>query len=79
MLVLTRKLGEEIRIGDDIEVRVIRIDSGSVRLGITAPLEIGVYRKEIYEIMKSQNVLAAKTEKQTLKQLREILKKKGGE
>ena len=48
MLVLTRKLGQSITIGDDIEVKVIAVHGKFVRLGIEAPSEVPVYRTEIY-------------------------------
>lgn len=48
MLVITRKVGETIIIGDNIEVKVARVDGGQVRLAITAPREIPVHRGEIY-------------------------------
>ena len=47
MLVLSRKLGERIVIGDRIVVTVVRLDHGQVRLGIEAPREIAVFREEI--------------------------------
>ncbi len=47
MLVLSRKLGERIIIGDQIVVTVVKLDHGQVRLGIEAPREIGVFREEI--------------------------------
>ena len=47
MLVLTRKLGESIVIGDRIVVTVVKLDHGQVRLGIEAPREIAVFREEI--------------------------------
>lgn len=49
MLVLTRKLGEDIRIGDDITVKVLEVRSGQVKLGITAPRKVAVHRAEIYD------------------------------
>ena len=48
MLVITRQVGETIIIGDNIEVKVTRVDDGRVRLGITAPRDISVHRGEIY-------------------------------
>lgn len=47
MLVLSRKEGESIKIGADIDIRVVEIEGGKVRLGITAPREIGVFRSEL--------------------------------
>jgi carbon storage regulator len=49
MLVLSRKLGERIRIGDSIVVTVVRINGGGVRLGIEAPPELAVVREELYQ------------------------------
>jgi carbon storage regulator len=47
MLVLSRKLGEKIVIGDNIVVTVVKIDRNQIRLGILAPAEVPVYREEI--------------------------------
>ena len=47
MLVLSRKLGEKIVIGDDIVVTVVKIDRNQIRLGIEAPQDVPVYREEI--------------------------------
>lgn len=49
MLVLSRKQDEVIRIGDDIEVRVVQIRGDKVRLGITAPSGTSVHREEVYQ------------------------------
>ena len=49
MLVLTRRMDERIVIGDDIIVTVVRIKDGKVRLGIQAPNEVAVHRKEVYD------------------------------
>ena len=59
MLVLTRKVGESIRIGDDIAVRVLDIQRGQVRFAIDAPREIPVHREEIYKVVQEQNLKAA--------------------
>lgn len=48
MLVLTRKPGEAIVIGDDIEIEIVAIGGGKVRVGITAPRSTTVHRKEVY-------------------------------
>lgn len=47
MLVLTRRLGEQIRIGDNILITVIEIDRGKVRLGLEAPPNVSIFRKEL--------------------------------
>lgn len=49
MLVLSRKLGERIRIGDSISITVVRISGGGVRLGIEAPAEFAVIREELFQ------------------------------
>jgi carbon storage regulator len=59
MLVLTRKLGESIRIGDEIAVRVVDIQGGAVRLAIEAPREIPVHREEIWNQVQAENRRAA--------------------
>ena len=48
MLVLTRKTNQSIMIGDDVEVTVLAVSRDKIRLGITAPRDIPVFRKEVY-------------------------------
>jgi carbon storage regulator len=55
MLVLTRKKGESIRIGDEIEVKVLSVDGDVVKLGIVAPRSLSVHRLEIYEAIQQTN------------------------
>ncbi len=69
MLALTRKKGESIIIGDNVEVVVISIQGEQVKLGIVAPKEITVHRKEIYEQIQSENRQAANIINQNLKKL----------
>lgn len=59
MLVLSRKLGERIRIGDDIEVVVLELGRDQVRLGITAPRSVAVHRQEVYAEIAEANRLAS--------------------
>ncbi len=59
MLVLSRHRDETIMIGDDIELTVVDIRGDKVRLGIKAPTEIAVHRKEVYESIKRENRTAA--------------------
>lgn len=60
MLILTRKMGESIRIGDDIAISVIDIRGNQVRLGIEAPRNVVVHRQEVYALIQEQNEQAAK-------------------
>lgn len=62
MLVLSRKIGEEIKIGNSITLTVLSYDRGIVRLGIKAPRNIQVHRKEIYDKIVSLNKISAQTE-----------------
>ena len=55
MLILTRKLGESIAIGDDIWVTVVDIQGNQIRLGIDAPKVLPVYRAEIYQRVEEEN------------------------
>ena len=56
MLILTRKLGEKINIGDDITVTLLEIKGAQVKLGIDAPKNIGIHRNEIYEKIRGENL-----------------------
>ncbi len=60
MLVLSRQRDETIMIGDDVEITVVDIRGDKVRLGINAPREIQVHRKEVWEAIKRENEQAAK-------------------
>jgi len=51
MLVLTRRLRESVKIGDEVTVTVLGVEGGHVRLGFAAPKQVAVYREEIYERM----------------------------
>ncbi len=59
MLVLSRQRDETIIIGDDIEITVVDIRGDKVRLGVTAPKEISVHRKEVYDAIRRENREAA--------------------
>lgn len=49
MLILTRRVGEKLKIGDDIEVVVLGVKGNQVRVGVTAPRDVEVHREEVYE------------------------------
>lgn len=59
MLALSRKIGESIHIGNDIEVTVLEIKGEQVKIGINAPKSVGIYRKEIYLQIQQENKQAA--------------------
>ena len=61
MLALTRKKGESIVIGDDIEVVVLSVQGEQVKLGIRAPRSVSVHRREIYEQIQESNRLSAES------------------
>ena len=80
MLTLTRSVGETIRIGDDIEVHVVEVRGGTVRLGFKAPREVTIHREEVYRQIAEANLLAAQVTADTLGALREAILsvRKGG-
>ncbi len=60
MLVLTRKTNQSIMIGDDVEVSVLAVSRDKIRLGISAPREVPVFRKEVYLSIQEEQVNAHK-------------------
>jgi carbon storage regulator len=73
MLVLSRKIGESIRIGDDIVVTVLEVKGDQVRVGIEAPKHIKVHRQEVYAEIQEQNRQSA-LQKADRSQLSKLLK-----
>ena len=59
MLIITRRAGERIMVGDDIVVEIMEIVGNSVRVGISAPRSVPVYREEIYTAVRDENRAAA--------------------
>ncbi|MBW6510127.1 MAG: carbon storage regulator CsrA [Desulfuromonadales bacterium] len=55
MLVLTRKAGEGIIIGDDVKITIIEVKGGGIRIGIDAPRDMKVHRQEVYDKIKQEN------------------------
>ncbi len=76
MLILTRKLGESINIGDNIKVTVLGIYGRQVRLGIDAPLKVVVHREEVYVKIQNENRKAAQAGKKDLMSVVSMLKDK---
>lgn len=59
MLVLTRKAGEGIVIGDNITIKIVEVKSGGIRIGIDAPRDTKIYRQEVYDRIRQENIDAA--------------------
>ncbi len=76
MLVLSRKPNESIIIGDNVEIKVVEVRGEQVKLGITAPRDIPVHRKEIYDSIHKQNINAVQKKHTNLEKLSNIFKKK---
>jgi carbon storage regulator len=69
MLVLSRKIGEVITVGNNVTVTVLSYDRGVVRLGIDAPKSVDVHRKEIYDKIIALNKKAVKTQRNAIKSM----------
>jgi carbon storage regulator len=79
VLILTRKAGEAVTIGEDIKITVLSVQGKQVKLGITAPEKVSVYRDEIFKRIQTENVKASMALKEDLQELARIIKarKKG--
>lgn len=76
MLVLTRKLNESIMIGNDIEITILAVEGEQIKLGINAPKNIEIHRKEIYLSIQHENNDAVNTEVKVLANLNQFFQKK---
>jgi len=76
MLVLTRKSDESINLGDDITITVVEIKGNSVRLGIKAPEKLKIYRKELYDRIKKENLQSSKLLMEQFTKIRSVLRLK---
>lgn len=68
MLILTRKVGESLMIGDNVTVTVLGIRGNQVRVGVDAPKEIAVHREEIYERIQREKAGQSESADQSLKE-----------
>lgn len=78
MLVLTRKLKESIMIGDDIEITIVGIDGDQIKLGINAPRDVDIHRKEVYLDIQNANREAGKAPSASIN-VAELLQRMGKE
>lgn len=76
MLILTRKVGESVAIGDDIQISIVEIKGTQVKLGIRAPREVSVHRQEIYLKIQEENRRAAEVSKDVLGSVEDLFLKK---
>jgi len=75
MLVLTRKLGESIRIGDSIVIKIVDLDGRHVKLGIEAPKNVSVNREEIYDKIQKENLEASTSKEFNLQTIAQQFRK----
>lgn len=73
MLVLTRKIGEGIAIGDDVKIVVMQIKGKQVRLGIKASAKTAVHREEVYQKIQDENRSASQPHEQLVNQAKEVI------
>jgi carbon storage regulator len=76
LLILTRKVGESVAIGDDIQVSVVEIKGTQVKLGIRAPKDVTVHREEIYLKIQEENRKASQVSTDTLGSVEDLILKK---
>ena len=72
MLILTRKFDEEIKIGSEITVKILSISDGQVKLGITAPVDVEIFRGEIYDKIKQVTIEASLQSKQKVSDMSKL-------
>lgn len=79
MLILTRKVGEAIRIGDDIQVVITAVDQHKVKVGIKSPRHVPVFREELYQKIQEENRQAAAIQADDLDDLLQAIPTKAQE
>ena len=76
MLILARRIGESIMVGDQVEISVVDIKGDQVKLGINAPSQVKVYRREVYSAIQEENRAAAAAAPRSLPHIEGLLEKK---
>jgi len=76
MLVLTRKIGESIKINEDVKITVIDVKGKNIRLGIEAPKETKIYREEVFLRIKQENRSAATSADIDMGKISQLMKEK---
>ncbi len=78
MLVLTRRSGESVMIGDDVVITVLEVRGDVIRLGIRAPREVQVHREEIYRELQASNHEAASPSEDAVRALADLIRPSAG-
>ncbi len=65
MLILTRRVGETIMIGDDVTVTVLGVKGNQIRIGVNAPNDVSVHREEIYRRIEAEKAAVARSDEET--------------
>lgn len=76
MLILARKENQSIMIGEDIEISILNIKGDHVKIGINAPSNVKVYRKEVFEEIQAANIAAVTTDLNAVKNIGNLFKNK---
>ena len=78
MLILARRIGESIMVGDQVEISVVDIKGDQVKLGIKAPSQVKVYRREVYAAIQEENRAAASAAPDSLPEIDELMRGRPG-
>lgn len=76
MLVLTRKLDEQIMIGKNIVISVLEIEGGNVKIGIKAPRDVSILRMEVFEKIENENIASASKDMDDISEAIDLFKNK---